>query len=89
MGATDGFVAAPFLLEGALQGLAGAGLAVGALLALHAALVPRLAAAVPLAAGLGLADTLPGGLVVALLAGGTGVGLLGSTLAVLRALRRG
>ncbi|MFO0583100.1 MAG: FtsX-like permease family protein [Anaeromyxobacter sp.] len=89
VGATDGFVAAPFLLEGALQGLAGAGLAVGALLALHAALVPRLAAAVPLAAGLGLADTLPGGLVVALLAGGTGVGLLGSTLAVLRALRRG
>ncbi|MFT3914328.1 MAG: cell division protein FtsX [Anaeromyxobacteraceae bacterium] len=88
VGATDGFVAAPFLLEGALQGLLGAGLAVLALLAVHAALVPRLAAAVPLAAGLGLADTLPGSLVAALLAGGTGVGLLGSTLAVLRALRR-
>jgi len=89
VGATDGFVAAPFLFEGALQGLLGAGLAVGALLGLHAALVPRLAAAVPLAAGLGLADTLPGGLLLALLAGGAGVGLLGSALAVLRALRRG
>jgi cell division transport system permease protein len=88
VGATDGFVAAPFLVEGALQGLLGAGLAVGALLAAHAALVPRLAATIPLAAGLGLGDTLPPPLVLALLAGGAAVGLLGSALSVTRVLRR-
>jgi cell division transport system permease protein len=88
VGATDGFVAAPFLVEGALQGLLGAGLAVLALLALHAALVPRLAEAVALAGGLGLTDTLPPALLVGLLAAGAAVGLLGSALAVLRTLRR-
>lgn len=88
VGATDAFVAAPFLVEGALQGLLGAGLAVLALLALHAAVVPRLAAAVAIAGGLGLGDTLPPGLLAVLLAGGAAVGLVGSALAVRRALRR-
>jgi len=88
VGATDGFVSAPFLIEGALQGLMGAGLAVLALLALHGLVLPRLAAAVPLAGRLTLADTLPGPLVVALLAGGAGIGLGASALSVARALRR-
>jgi cell division transport system permease protein len=88
VGATDGFVAAPFLVEGTLQGLLGAGLAVLALLALHGALVPRLAEAVALAGGLALSDTLPPLLLLGLLAAGAAVGLTGSALAVLRALRR-
>ena len=88
VGATDGFVAAPFLVEGTLQGLLGAGLAVLALLALHGALVPRLAEAVALAGGLALSDTLPPLLLLGLLAAGGVVGLTGSALAVLRALRR-
>ena len=88
VGATDGFVSAPFLIEGTLQGLMGAGLAVLALLALHGILLPRLAVAVPVAGRLTLADTLPGPLVVALLAGGAGIGLGASALSVARALRR-
>ncbi len=88
VGATDGFVSAPFLIEGILQGLVGAVLAVLALLAAHAAIVPRLRTAFALAAGLRLQDTLPGGLVLALVAGGGAVGLLGSALSVVRTLRR-
>jgi cell division transport system permease protein len=88
VGATDGFVSAPFLIEGLLQGLLGAAVAVLALLALHALLVPRLQAAVALAGGLRLADTLPPALVVALVLGGGAVGLLGSALSVARTLRR-
>lgn len=88
VGATDAFVAAPFLVEGLVQGLLGAGAAVGALLLLHAAVLPRLRAAVALADGLRLGDTLPPALLAALVAGGAAVGLLGSALSVARALRR-
>ncbi len=88
VGATDGFVSAPFLIEGILQGLLGAALAVAALLAVHAALVPRLRSAFALASGLTVADTLPATLVLALVLGGGTVGLLGSALSVVRTLRR-
>ncbi len=88
VGATDAFVGAPFLVEGLAQGLLGSGLAVAALLATHAALVPRLRAAVRLAGGLRLGDTLPWPLLAALLAGGAAVGLLASALSLLRHLRR-
>ncbi len=88
VGATDGFVSAPFLIEGALQGLAGGALAVLALLALHGLVVPRLQAAVGLAAALTLADTLPLRLALALVGGGGAVGLLASALSVARTLRR-
>ncbi len=89
VGATDSFVSAPFLIEGLLQGVAGAVLAILALLALHASVVPRLQAAVPLASALRLEDTLPSELLLGLLAGGAVVGLLGSAMAVVRTLRRG
>ena len=88
VGATDGFVTAPFLIEGVLQGLLGGGLAVLALLGLHALLVPRLRAAVALASRLTLRDTLPPSLVLGLVLGGALVGLLGSALSVARTLRR-
>jgi cell division transport system permease protein len=88
VGATDAFVAAPFLIEGLLQGLLGAAVAVAALLGAHAALVPRLREAVALAGDLRLADTLPPPLLAALVLGGGAVGLMGSALSVARALRR-
>jgi cell division transport system permease protein len=87
VGATDGFVQAPFLLEGLLQGVVGGGLAALALLALHAALAPRLAAVVALAARLGRPDFLPDLLLGALVGGGAALGLLASHLAVRRFLR--
>jgi cell division transport system permease protein len=88
VGATDGWVEAPFLIEGVLQGIAGAGLAVLALLALHAALAPRLADAIGLAAPLARGHVLPLALVLSLLGGGAALGLLASALAVGRFLRR-
>jgi len=88
VGATDAYVEAPFLIEGVLQGLLGAGLAVGALHAAHALLAPRVAAAVGLAAPLARGDLLPGRLVLALLGGGAALGLVSSALAVGRWLRK-
>jgi cell division transport system permease protein len=88
VGATDSFVGAPFLIEGLVQGLVGSGLAVGLLLGLHAALAPRLSAAVRLAGEIRLADTLPWPLLAGLVAGGAVLGLAGSALSVLRTLRR-
>jgi len=88
VGATDAWVEAPFLIEGVLQGLAGSGLAVLALLALHALLAPRLVAAVGLAAPLLRAQVLPPALVLGLLGGGAALGLVASALAVGRFLRK-
>jgi cell division transport system permease protein len=88
VGATDGFVSGPFLIEGFLQGVLGAALAVGALALTHALVVPRLRAALALAGTLRLADTLPAPLLAGLVLGGGAVGLLGSALSVARTLRR-
>jgi cell division transport system permease protein len=88
VGATDAYVEAPFLIEGVLQGICGAGLAALALLVLHALLAPRLAAAVGLAAPLQRADVLPGSMVLTLLGGGAALGLVASALAVGRFLRK-
>ncbi len=88
VGATDSFVGTPFLIEGLVQGLLGAALAVGALLVSYAALAPRLRAAVALAAGLTRKDLLPTPLLLGLLAGGALLGLLASALSVARFVRR-
>jgi cell division transport system permease protein len=88
VGATDGYVGAPILLEGALQGLAGALLAAVALLGATWALLPRLREALPLAARLSRADVLPGSLLASLVAGGAALGLVASAISLRRFLRR-
>jgi cell division transport system permease protein len=88
VGATDAFVGSPFLVEGLLQGLAGAALAVAALLGAAAALLPWLRAALPIASHLSRSDLLPGSLLAALLAGGASLGVASSALSLGRFLRR-
>jgi cell division transport system permease protein len=88
VGATDAFVSVPFLIEGLVQGLLGALLAVAALLGTQAALLPRLRGAVVLAERITRADLLPTPLLLGLLAGGAGLGLAASALSLGRFLRR-
>lgn len=88
VGATDAFVGTPFLVEGFLQGLAGASLAVATLLGATWALLPWFRAAVPLATHLSRSDVLPNLLLLALLAGGSALGVLASALSLGRFLRR-
>ena len=86
VGATDGYVRAPFLLEGLLQGVLGAGLALIAVLSMQRWLLPRAQAAFAFAAGVAPPRILPlhGALLLGL---GAAVGLFGSWLAVARFLR--
>jgi cell division transport system permease protein len=88
VGATDAFVAAPFLLEGVLQGALAGGLAAGSLFGLQAALLPRLLGALgplaPIPGGVTIGWPLPLGLT----GGGAAIGLVASGLAILRFLRR-
>ncbi len=88
VGGTDAYVGAPFVVEGALQGMAGAALAVGTLLAIAWTLLPRLHAALPLAARLRRPDVLPTPLLLGLLVGGTALGVAASVLSLRRFLRR-
>ena len=88
VGATNLYVSAPILLEGAIQGLVGAGLAAGTLWAVNLALLPRAQEALPLAARLTPADVLPGRLLAAMLVGGAVLGLVASAISLQRFLRR-
>lgn len=88
VGATDAYVRAPFLVEGFIQGLAGAGLAVTLLLGATLALLPRLAATVPMAAHLSVRHVLPPVLVAGLLGSGAVLGVAASALSLRTFLRR-
>jgi cell division transport system permease protein len=88
VGATDAYVGVPILLEGILQGLLGSALAAAALAGAAWGIVPRLRAALPIAARLTPADLLPVSLLVALVVGGALLGALASGLALGRFLRR-
>lgn len=89
VGATDRFVKAPFLLEGLMQGLLGAGVALGALGAFGALVGPHLAELFSflLPPGGQVGRLVDGELVLELVAGGCALGLGGSFIAVGRFLR--
>lgn len=81
LGASDRFVRGPLLLEGVLQGVAGAGIAAGALWLLFRSTSETIERA--LASSIGEIDAafLPGAEIVAFVAIGAGFGLVGSWLA--------
>ncbi len=85
-GGTDWFVRTPFLIEGALQGLAGGLIALGGVALARHLLLPKMADALAFAAGMDLPRLLPSQM-LAVAGGGAALGLLGSALAVGRFLR--
>jgi len=88
VGATDRFVLAPFLLEGGLQGLAGAALAIVGLIVFRQTLSPQLASLLSFLRLPGsVADARPWMEALQLGLAGAGLGLAGSYLAVHRFLR--
>jgi len=88
VGATDRFVQAPFLLEGALQGLAGAVLAIAGLVLFRQTLSPQLQALLSFLRLPGVvADPRPWMEALELAVAGAALGLSGSYLAVHRFLR--
>jgi cell division transport system permease protein len=88
VGATDRFVQAPFLLEGALQGLAGAVVAIAGLIAFRQTLAPQLGELLSFLRLPGVtADPRPWMEALELALAGAALGLSGSYLAVHRFLR--
>jgi cell division transport system permease protein len=86
VGASNWFIRTPFLLEGVLQSLIGASLAILSVIGLQAAIMPRLGEALPfLPVGMNAAATaqIAGILIVA----GVFIGLLGSGFALRRYLK--
>ncbi len=88
VGATDRYILAPFLLEGALQGAVAAALANGLLWAAHRGLLSRLEAVLALALGGEGLRYLPVGGVAAMFLGGMALGVGASWGAVRRFLGR-
>jgi cell division transport system permease protein len=85
VGATDGFILAPFVAEGLFQGVAGAVLSIGGLYAIHNLLVVRLKDSLELAASADL-SFLPTSYLLAIVLAGAATGTLAATAAVQRFL---
>lgn len=85
-GATDGFVASPFLLEGVMQAVAAAVIAMLALLALYFAVRGQLEATLSAVTGVRTAFLQPTTALAIVLGGGT-AGAVGSALSLRRYLR--
>jgi cell division transport system permease protein len=86
VGATDGFVEAPFLIEGLLQGLLGGLLASLTLVVAGTVGLPHVAAAIGGTLAITRADVLPATRLLALTGAGAALGLFASALAVAREL---
>jgi cell division transport system permease protein len=82
VGATEGFIRMPFLIEGVLQGLAGALVSLGLLSALHIMVKARFGAAITSAFGVEALRFLPTAHLTAIVAGGVILGGIGSLASV-------
>jgi len=88
VGATDAFINTPFLIEGSLQGFAGAALATAALYALFSWAAPRANGALGSLLNPIELQFLSAGQVATALLGGTLLGLAGSSMALARQRQR-
>jgi cell division transport system permease protein len=86
VGATDSYILGPFVVEGAAQGLIGAGVAVGGLWGVYKGIVLRLQDLLGPALGQGGLHFVPGAWVAGLVLGGVLLGALASAFAVRRFL---
>ncbi|MDR3052521.1 MAG: permease-like cell division protein FtsX [Coriobacteriales bacterium] len=86
VGASNGFIRGPFLMEGALQSLVGAGLAVGTITLLCDNLLPHITSSISWL-NLSLDTTELGQIYLLLLGVGVAIGLIGSALAMRRYLK--
>ena len=86
VGASNGFIRGPFLMEGALESLLGAGLAVAALQGTKTAGLPRLAESLPFLS-FNLSDTVVSKTYLGLVLVGLLIGLFGSAIAMRRYLK--
>lgn len=86
VGASNWFIRTPFLLEGVMQALIGASLAIVSLLGLQALIIPRLRETVPFLA-VSLGGSAMTQISVSLVIAGIFIGLLGSALAMRRYLK--
>jgi cell division transport system permease protein len=86
VGATNMYIRMPFICEGLLDGLLGAGVAIGVLALAHASLVPKLAGALPWLQ-MNIVHVDLSALVLQLLAVGGAVGVIASWISVGRYLR--
>jgi len=86
VGASNWFIRTPFLMEGVIQALIGASLAILSVVGLQALIIPRLKDALPF-----MAVTLTGGataqISLALIIAGIVIGLAGSWMAMARYLK--
>jgi len=86
VGASNWFIRTPFLLEGVIQSLIGASLAILSVVGLQAAILPRLRDALPFMA-VTLSSQATAQIALALIVAGTVIGLAGSWLAMTRYLK--
>jgi len=82
VGATEGFIRTPFLIEGLMQGLAGSAISIGLLVILYQVLVARIDSTVFQILGIASLRFLPPVAVIAILVGGMALGGVGSLASV-------
>jgi cell division transport system permease protein len=87
VGASNWFIRTPFLLEGVLQALIGAGLAILSVAGLQAAIMPRLGEALPFLPVGSMNGGATAQIALSLVLAGVLIGLVGSSLALRRYLK--